>query len=51
MQKSSLLEQRKIDIFDNLIANLNAIEFFDHDEFKIFSSMTSRMSLFFTFTS
>ena len=31
----------KIDITDNSIANLNAREFFDHDHFKIFSSIMS----------
>ena len=44
MEKSSLLVKHKIDIFDNSIANLNVREFFDYEHFRIFSSMTSRVS-------
>ena len=35
-----------MDIFDSSIANLNARKFFDHEHFRIFSSMTPTVSLF-----
>ena len=34
-----------INIYDNSIANLNARELFDHEHFRIFPSMMSRVSL------